>query len=188
MVFDWVRESPFSYSNLGWKKWKSGKVTWFSRQPPVPRRWWVKIRGRANGRRKEEYWGAVTEKVLSDMPAKLSSWHWSAVGSGRASGLLFWLVKDGSFSPTSLFSLWGEVSPHSGSQAVASGTTSCLCHQLSPALSLLPHWLNTWRTSEWQAPFCPPTSPPKRGPQRSHRYSSPRPPPASLSVFWVIHM
>lgn len=35
-----------------------------------PRRWWVKTRGRANGRRKEEQWGAVTERILSDMPAR----------------------------------------------------------------------------------------------------------------------
>lgn len=79
-----------------------------------------------------------TEKVLSDVPAKPSSWRWSAVGSGRVPAVLFRFVRDAPTAPTaptSLFSVWAEVSPHSGLQAVASGTTSCPCHQLSPALS-----------------------------------------------------
>lgn len=61
---------------------------------------------------------------------------------------------------TFLLFFWGEVSPHCGSQAGASETTSCLCHQLSPALSILPYWLNRWRTFEWQAPLRPPSRPP----------------------------
>lgn len=79
--------------------------------------------------------GEQTEKALSNVPAKPSSWRWSAVGSGRVSGVLFWFVRDAPLLPPSLFSVWAEVSPHSGLQAVASGTTSCPCHQLSPALS-----------------------------------------------------
>lgn len=110
------------------------------------------------GRWKEEegVGGRCDREGIVWRASRVSSWHWSPVGAGRASGLLFWLVKDVFFFPTFLFFFLGEVSPHSGSQAGASGTTSCLCHQLSPALSLHPHWLNRWRTFEWQAPFCPP--------------------------------
>lgn len=170
-----VRESPFSYSNLGWKKWKSGKVTWFSRQPPVHWRWWAK-----KGKWKEEggvvgrcdregiVWCASQTVLMALVCCWLRQDVWPAVLISQRWSFFF-------LPPTSLFSLWGEVSPHSGSQAVASGTTSCLCHQLSPALSLLPHWLNTWRTFEWQAPFCPSTSPLKPGPSEESSIFIPSP-------------
>lgn len=89
--------------------------------------------------------------------SRASLWHWSPVGAGRVSGLLFWLVWDFLFFSHFPSLFLGEVSPRSGSQAGASETTSCLCHQLSLALSVLPYWLNRWRTFEWQAPFCSPS-------------------------------
>ena len=169
MVFDWVRESPFSYLNLGWKKWKSGKVTWFSWQPPVPQHWWVKAWG--NG-------------LLSDVPAgRPCGTGLLLAHTGRTSVLQFWLVKD-VFSPLLFFLFWtrrhltvDHRQGRSGQPAVS--VTNCHQHCLSSCTG----WTDDGHLNGRHHSASPPPLI-----HRDHRYSSPRPPPASLSVFWVIHM
>lgn len=61
------------------------------------------------GRWKEEegVGGCCDREGIVWRASRASSWHWSPVGAGRVSGLLFWLVKD-VFFPTFLFFFWAR--------------------------------------------------------------------------------
>lgn len=88
----------------------------------------------------------MTEKVLSDVPVG----HWSPVGTSQTYGFkLFYkllpLLLSIFFCPLCHLTL--------DQRQGLVGQTSCLCHQLSPVLSILPYRLNRW-TFEWQPPFC----------------------------------
>lgn len=76
------------------------------------------------------------------------------------------------------FAFLATTSPRIGSQAGVVGQTSCLCHQPSLALSILPHRTDDGHLNGSIPP--PPRIFHRPCIQRNHRYSSPLPPPASL--------
>lgn len=182
---EWV---PFHIQIWGGRNERAERLLGFSWQPPVP----LMLVGEdlKKGRWKEEdgVAGHCDRESIVWCASRASLWHWSPVGAGRVSGLLFWLVWDFLFFPTFLLFFWARchlaVDHRQGLvRQPAVSVTNCHWH----CLSFLTGWTDDGHLNG-RHHSAPPHIFPKPSIQRNHRYSSPRPLSASLSVFWVIHM
>lgn len=165
------RDGPFSYSNSGWKKWESTKVTWFScTTPGVPDAsvGEASRKGKLMGDRRvgRELWSTSTSLVQS-------------AHSGCCAVLIHRRLR--------FYFLQPRFPIHS---LVRAGRRLWWDNQLSPsptvtgivsAPSLAEHMTDMWMAG---GILCSPP-PPATAPQRHHRHSRRRPPPApppTLSV------